>query len=73
MIARENQQRQEVESQLTEVQRDAAALLSRIDALEFDLRNIPLRVGIPGCTVTVPNGARVRVLFESASPKGSRA
>lgn len=38
-----------------------------------DLRNIPLRVGIPGCTVTVPNGARVRVLFESASPKGCYA
>ena len=38
-----------------------------------DLRNIPLRVGIPGCTVTVPNGARLRVFFESASPEGCYA
>lgn len=38
-----------------------------------DLRNIPLRVGLPGCTVTVPNGTRLRVLFESASPKGCYA
>jgi len=51
MIARENQQRQEVESQLTEVQRDAGALLSRIEALEFDLRNTEIAAPADGLVV----------------------
>jgi protease secretion system membrane fusion protein len=51
MIARENQQRQEVESQLTEVQRDAGALASRIEALEFDLRNTEIAAPADGLVV----------------------
>ena len=51
IVARENQQRQEVESQLTEVQRDAGALASRIDALEFDLRNTRITAPADGLVV----------------------
>jgi len=51
IIARENQQRQEVESQLTDVQRDAGALLSRIGALEFDLRNTEIAAPADGLVV----------------------
>lgn len=51
IVARENQQRQEVESQLTEVQRDAGALASRIDALEFDLRNTRIAAPADGLVV----------------------
>lgn len=51
IVARENQQRQEVESQLTEVQRDAGALLSRIEALEFDLRNTQIAAPTDGLVV----------------------
>lgn len=51
MVARENQQRQEIESQLTEVQRDAGALLSRIEALEFDLRNTQIVAPTDGLVV----------------------
>jgi hypothetical protein len=38
-----------------------------------DLRALALRVGIPGALVTVPDGARVRVRFDGASPKGAFA
>jgi hypothetical protein len=41
------------------------------DARMGELRSVPLRVGIPGATVTVPMGARVRVRFEGASPAGA--
>lgn len=51
IVARENQQRQEVESQLTEVQRDAGALLSRIEALDFDLRNTQIAAPTDGLVV----------------------
>ncbi len=51
IVARENQQRQEVESQLTDVQRDAGALLSRIEALDFDLRNTQIAAPTDGLVV----------------------
>lgn len=51
IVARENQQRQETESQLTEIQRDASALASRIDALEFDLRNTEITSPSDGLVV----------------------
>lgn len=51
IVAREHQQRQETESQLTEVQRDASALASRIDALEFDLRNTEIASPADGLVV----------------------
>jgi len=37
------------------------------------LRGVPLRVGIPGALVTVPVGARLRVRFEGADPRGAYA
>ena len=37
------------------------------------LQSIPLRVGLPGCAVTVPEGTRVRVRFENADPRGCYA
>lgn len=41
------------------------------DARMGDLRSVPLRLGIPGCKVSVPSGARVRVAFENGSPRGA--
>lgn len=38
-----------------------------------DLLAVPLDVGIPGCKVTVPEGARVRVAFVGGSPRSARA
>ncbi|HEY8924521.1 MAG TPA: hypothetical protein VIU64_09075, partial [Polyangia bacterium] len=43
------------------------------DARMGDLRSVPLRLGIPGCKVSVPSGARVRVAFENGSPRGAYA
>ncbi len=43
------------------------------DARMGDLRSLQVRVGIPGASVTVPAGARVRVRFDGASPKGAFA
>ncbi len=34
---------------------------------------VPLRIGIPGAKATVPAGARVRVAFEGADPRGAYA
>lgn len=35
-----------------------------------DLRNIPARTSWPGCSMTIPEGTRVRIAFESSSPAG---
>ncbi len=43
---------------------------ARLGDTDRSLLAVPLRVGIPGCKVTVPVGARVRVLFEGADPRG---
>lgn len=37
------------------------------------LLSVPMRLGIPGCRVTVPAGTRVRVAFEGALPSGAYA
>lgn len=34
------------------------------------LLSVPMRLGIPGCRVTVPAGTRLRVAFEGALPSG---
>ncbi len=34
---------------------------------------VPFRLGIPGAAATIPEGSRVRVAFESASPAGAYA
>ncbi len=51
MVAREQEYRREVESQLTEVQRDAAALASRLHALEFELVNTEIKSPADGIVV----------------------
>jgi protease secretion system membrane fusion protein len=51
MLAREQEFRREVESQLTDVQRDAASLLSRLQALEFELANMEIRSPADGVVV----------------------
>jgi protease secretion system membrane fusion protein len=51
MLAREQEFRKEVESQLTDVQRDAAALLSRLQALQFELDNTEIRSPADGVVV----------------------
>lgn len=38
-----------------------------------ELLALPLRLGLPGCKVTVREGTRVRVAFEGASPAGAFA
>ena len=43
------------------------------DARMPQLRAVPLRLGIPGAKATVPEGARVRVAFEGADPRGAFA
>jgi protease secretion system membrane fusion protein len=51
MLAREQEFRKEVESQLTDVQRDAAALVSRLQALQFELDNTEIRSPADGVVV----------------------
>src|SRR5262245_48193536 len=43
------------------------------DARIGELLAVPFRLGIPGALVTVPEGARLRVRFEGASPAGAYA
>jgi hypothetical protein len=44
------------------------------DARMGDLRSVPVRLGIPGAAVVgLPLGARVRVAFDGASPRGAFA
>jgi protease secretion system membrane fusion protein len=51
MLSREQDFRKEVESQLTEVQRDSAALTSRLQALEFELANTEIKSPADGIVV----------------------
>jgi protease secretion system membrane fusion protein len=48
MAAREQELRKEIEAQLSDVQRDAAALESRLQALEFDVANTAVRAPVAG-------------------------
>ena len=66
MVAREQELRKEVDSQLSEVQRDAAALTSQLQALQFELVNREVRSPADGIVVgltvhtiggVVPDGA----------------
>lgn len=56
---------QDATTGLLELQPDAPALGSA----DASIRGVPLRVGIPGCRVTVPAGARVRLAFDGADPR----
>ena len=51
MLSREQDFRKEVESQLTDVQRDAAALASRLQALQFELVNMEIKAPVDGTVV----------------------
>jgi protease secretion system membrane fusion protein len=51
MLAREQEFRKEVESQLTDVQRDASSLASRLHALEFELVNTEIKSPSDGFVV----------------------
>lgn len=77
MLARENDFRRETESQLTDVQRDAAALASRLQALDFELANMEIRspadgvvVGLTVHTVggVVPAGAPMMEIVPADEP-----
>jgi len=51
MLSREQDFRKDVESQLTETQRDSTALVSRLQALEFELANMEVRSPADGIVV----------------------
>jgi len=51
MLSREQDQRKEIESLLTDVQRESTALLSRLQALEFELANTEIRSPVDGIVV----------------------
>ena len=51
MLSREQDQRKEVESQLTDVQRESTALVSRLQALEFEVANMEIRSPVDGIVV----------------------
>lgn len=51
MASREQEQRKEVESLLTDVQRDAAGYASRLQALEFEVANAEIRSPADGVVV----------------------
>ncbi len=51
MLAREQEFRKDVESQLTDVQRDSAALASRLQALQFELASTEIRSPADGIVV----------------------
>jgi protease secretion system membrane fusion protein len=77
MISREQEFRKEVESQLTDVQRDAASLASRLQALQFELENTEIRspadgivVGLAVHTVggVVPAGAPMMEIVPDDEP-----
>jgi protease secretion system membrane fusion protein len=48
MLARQQDVRREVETQLADIQREASALRSRLQALEFDLRNTEIKAPANG-------------------------
>ncbi len=51
ILAREHELRKEVESELADVQRDSAALVSRLDALRFELANMEILSPADGIVV----------------------
>lgn len=51
MLSREQDQRKEVETQLTEVQREAASLSSRLQALDFEVANAEVKAPSEGVVV----------------------
>ena len=51
MATREQEFRKEIESQLSDAQRDASILESRIRALEFDLSNTEIRAPVTGIVI----------------------
>lgn len=51
MLSREQDLRKEVESQLTDVQKESTALASRLQALEFELANTEIRSPVDGVVV----------------------
>jgi protease secretion system membrane fusion protein len=51
MLSREQDFRKEVESQLTDVQRDSASLTSRLQALAFELVNTEIKASVDGIVV----------------------
>jgi len=53
MLSREQDYRKDVESQHTEAQRDSAALVSRLQALEFELANMEIRSPADGIVVAL--------------------
>lgn len=48
MLTREQEARKEAETQLSDIQRDASSLRSRLDALQFDLVNTEIRAPVDG-------------------------
>lgn len=52
-VGRQNEYRQQAETQLTEVQKEVGALSSRIQALQFDLRNTEVRSPASGTVVSL--------------------
>ncbi len=51
MLSREQDLRKEVESQLTDVQKESTSLASRLQALEFELANTEIRSPVDGIVV----------------------
>jgi len=77
MLSREQDYRKDVESQLTEAQRDSAALISRLQALEFELANMEIRSPADGIVVgmtvhtiggVVPTGAPMMEIVPGEEP-----
>ncbi len=77
MVGREQELRKEVESQLTDVQRDAAGLASRLQALQFELVNTEIRSPADGIVVAlavhtiggvVPAGAPMMEIVPADEP-----
>ena len=77
MLSREQDFRKEVESQLTDVQRESAALTSRLQALQFELANTEIRAPADGIVVglaihtiggVVPAGASMMEIVPGDEP-----
>ena len=77
MISREQDFRKEVESQLTDVQRDSSSLASRLQALEFELVNTEIKSPADGIVVgmavhtvggVVPAGASMMEIVPDDEP-----
>ena len=77
MLSREQDFRKEIESQLTDVQRDAASLTSRLQALQFELVNTEIKSPADGIVVglavhtiggVVPAGAPMMEIVPGDEP-----